>query len=281
MEQSDEPRVPRPADGDAEAPPDGGELPLFDDGNAADEGGDAAHDARVPPVHDDPVAGDPDARALDHYAQQTLAEIPDSLPILEAFQEFLEEERIKARRRMLALSIFFLSVLACVVVGGLLVGAAFFNRVRRDFRVVEEKLTDGTRDAWRKTEFALTRLTDETDQLRSSMSEGQKLMSAAQTNFDWRVSQYDRELGSLREVVRMLETESAVLREGLGAVQSSLRPGSPTRAEAMETLTRLRGEEPARTAGKPRPSSRTRTLLVPVRRPGSDRPVTFRLPIPE
>lgn len=55
----------------------------------------------------------------------------DSFPVLKAFQDYLEAERQRARRRIVMLSTFFVSLMVIVVAAFLLVGIKIFGRMER------------------------------------------------------------------------------------------------------------------------------------------------------
>lgn len=55
----------------------------------------------------------------------------DSFPVLKAFQDYLEAERQRARRRLVMLSSFFVALMAVVVAGLLLAGVYLFRNMQR------------------------------------------------------------------------------------------------------------------------------------------------------
>ncbi|MDA3799305.1 MAG: hypothetical protein PF692_09520 [Kiritimatiellae bacterium] len=59
-----------------------------------------------------------------------------SLPVLEAFQEFLEEERKRSRNRMFILSAIFTLLLVCVIFCGLFIGSVYLSKMKDELRQV-------------------------------------------------------------------------------------------------------------------------------------------------
>jgi predicted nucleic acid-binding Zn ribbon protein len=59
-----------------------------------------------------------------------------SLPVLEAFQEFLEDERKRSRNRMFVLSAIFTLLLICVIFCGLFIGSVFLGKMKDEMREV-------------------------------------------------------------------------------------------------------------------------------------------------
>ncbi len=65
---------------------------------------------------------------------------PKSLPVLAAFQEFLDDERKRSRNRMLILSGFFLLILVSVVTCGTLVGMLVYKDMQADYERMESNV---------------------------------------------------------------------------------------------------------------------------------------------
>ncbi len=59
-----------------------------------------------------------------------------SLPVLEAFQDFLEEERKRSRNRMFILSAIFTLLLICVIFCGLFIGSVYLSKMNNELREV-------------------------------------------------------------------------------------------------------------------------------------------------
>ncbi|MDP6630747.1 MAG: hypothetical protein QGH42_06805 [Kiritimatiellia bacterium] len=102
------------------------------------------HDAALAPRS--PFGGLPidvdRAQLADLLKPETLRRNADSLPVLAAFQEFLDVERRRTRARMLALTFLFLVVL--LTVGGVagLVGLTYFRRTHEQTQAMQAGLND-------------------------------------------------------------------------------------------------------------------------------------------
>jgi cell division protein FtsB len=87
--------------------------------------------AGLPPLPEDGLAPDIDDTAalvsLHHAAAQSGS---DSFPVLKAFQEYLESERRRARRRMLAVSALFAGILVVLVAVFLSAGFMVFGYMK-------------------------------------------------------------------------------------------------------------------------------------------------------
>lgn len=127
-----------------------------------------------------------------------------SLPVLEAFQEFLEEERKRSRNRMLILSAVFTLLLLCVIFFGLFIGAVYLNRMKSELNQVKHN-----------SETELLRIQNETLRAmsqsgaapmpilnNSGMSEGQKAQVALM------MQESQKEIAALQAKIEELQKKS-------------------------------------------------------------------------
>jgi len=98
------------------------------------EGIDDIDDLGAPPTQGPPPDGVGGLVAAMNGAKAgAIEKPPKSLPVLAAFQEFLEDERKRSRNRMLILSGFFLLILVSVVTCGTLVGMLAYKDMQADY----------------------------------------------------------------------------------------------------------------------------------------------------
>jgi len=196
-----------------------------------------------------------------------------SLPVLEAFQEFLEAERARTRKKIMALVASF--ALLLVLLAGAVGGLAYFlmNRVNEDLDDVRGRFgslsrisLDTRNDAGKAMEMAR----EETERLREEMekkrlagimsTEEQLSDQAERTRTQMR--DLDRKLARFDEVLQMLELENTTLRADLGTVESRvLTLASPTSS---------------RVAASAPPAS----VAFAITPRGADRPSNWLLPLP-
>lgn len=110
-------------------------------------------------------------------------------PVLKAFQQYINEEQIKAQKRMTLLCALFISIL-CVVVGvfTILLTSANSNNSRLNDRLLQLALksSDSTENA--AADRSLKTLTDSISQIQSQMGEQQaKLIKEQQSLFEERL----------------------------------------------------------------------------------------------
>jgi len=237
----------------------------------------AGNEAAAGPGAGEEPAHAADTTALGRYGPSELAAAPDSLPVLRAFQDFIEEERVRSKRRMVAMAVFFLVILAAVVAGGLVAGSAITRRVRNDVRRVEDEVrqqTDRIRD---EAHTVVAQVAGQTRELVRRLDAERDDLSTAQTNLAGRVERYGGQIAGLKEVIDMLEAESAAVKNHLDALSDRMPP--QTAAYAPSTGI------PAAAAPAPAPEPpgvpRRSTVDLAIIPAGATKPVSWRMPIPE
>lgn len=163
---------------------------------------------------------------------------PGSLPVLEAFQAFLENERKKARRRMIALTAFALVVMAAAAGSGFLLV----------YRQTQKTVTDVERINLRTEALAASvaatekQKDDELKALESRYSDESRriieeytALQDAQTALSGKVSDSSSALESIEERLNRLETENEALRVQLASLVVNTEPAPVS----------LRQEQPA------------------------------------
>jgi len=195
-----------------------------------------------------------------HGLQQTT----EPLPVLQAFQEFLEAERRRTRRRMVALASFFILLIACIGAVIIFVGGAFMHRADEQMEDMEgdiyslrrtalEAHTDA-RQAVASVDRAARGLRNELQRERQTLTESASLLTGE-------MGAYRSRLGKVDEVLEMLALENATMRSELDTMSA-------------RWLTAGRKE------GAPSARRGTASLAMKVA-PQGGRAVSWRLPIPE
>lgn len=250
---------------------------------------------------DNELAELPTLNPLDETARSVpVRRTPESLPVLHAFQEFLDVERRRMRNRIVGLSVFFTLVVLLVGVGSVLVGMVFLDMVQQDIDDVHAELAAFSRDAAEHrglTEAALSALDRQTGELSSQVAMGTAELKEADAAMGARMSGQAEQVASLRSVMSAVETENALLRKELATLRTdmtALRTDLPAISNRVVSMVREIAElrAPAATpipsnveAGEASAPQLTHVRLPPVelelRPPGVERSVIWRLPIPE
>jgi hypothetical protein len=185
-----------------------------------DAGRNAGFDS-LPPI---PPGGfaDSEPGALVSVHNAALHANPDSFPVLKAFQDYLEAERNSARKRVVMLSVFFVSLMAVVVAGLIGVGIFLFNHMARQQEAAE-----------RKQELLLQAVLQQraapatTDPVAAAVQSLEQKIGARLTDvgsstagMDRQVAAQNAELGKLKESLAAIQQENAKLRGDVAAIQT-------------------------------------------------------------
>ena len=177
----------------------------------------------------------------------TTREGPGSLPVLEAFQEFLEQERRVVRRRLHVLTVTYVLILAALVAGGLLLGMrvlrsinARVDSVRNDIAAAK---TDTSR-AGQEARAALDRVSAADGALRSAAAADREHARRFRSQVVNVLTNYTAEVDRLRELVAMLKQEGAALK---GAVPGAGRgPASSSASRVRQSAGPARSSQPSK-----------------------------------
>jgi len=182
---------------------------------------------------------------------------PGSLPVLEAFQTFLENEQRKARRRMLAITAFALVLLCTATGGGYLLVRQQLQKAQADFRTVDSR-TDSiaqTVDALKRSQDAdiqalEDRFREESNQIVAQYSSLQQEQQATLETLR------NNNLAPLEERLVILESQNAELMAQLEALQTKREPapGVQTANGAVPGQTDVPQETAGQAASDERPA---------------------------
>ena len=216
---------------------------------------------------------------------------PDSMPVLNAFREFLDVERRRSRNRVIALSAFFTVLLLAVIGGGLVAARIFWKRTRAELQVQQSRveLVRVVTESNLQTFAAAA-----TDQLARAIASDKAAIGDARSQLDRRTQESSNEVARLRETLEGLEVENAMLAYSVRDIRSNLTSASAApRTEAEDRLVLglpgedARWEEPplaslAAAEGEEAVPAAVRAgsvslVFVPS---NSARAVSFRLPVP-
>lgn len=203
---------------------------------------------------------------LDHNLKQIershhagIQRAPGSLPVLEAFQEFLDNERKKARQRMMILTGAFVAIL---LIAGAGAGAAVYFQMKRmavDYDAVsnraadlESKLATEGEDRRSALEAIETRLSEDGKTTRTRHNE----LLAAQTDIADRVEEESTRTADMQAALDRLANENSALKEDLARVMKDW----PSVTRQIKELAALR------TSRGPSPSTRKSTVKPPAQK---------------
>jgi cell division protein FtsB len=237
------------------------------------------------------------------HATEALDAPPKSLPVLAAFQEFIEDERKRSQNRMLILSGFFLVVLISVIGVVLTIGTFVFRHMREEVTDVRRNFGELQKDSMASkasVDSSLARFQGQADGLRYHMEKQDRQLDEAKKSLAQSEETHDKKLAELRRVIESLETENSVLKTGLTELKTDLpsitQQVDTALAELESELAAIRRLPKATTttqvvvqvasasaAGAPRVAAHGRgeSVVLPITPRGKNRIVDWRLPIPE
>jgi len=234
----------------------------------------------------DPRAAEASGRpymALQRRGPNGLQRAPGSLPVLEAFQDFLETERQKARRRLFSLVAVFTVILLAIVATGILFGFYSQGRIssalasmRRDVTVMKhhaKNQTDGTLRS-------LVAVQSNNDRLARDIARERDAIKDIRARIDDQGQVSLEDIVGVRTSLAQLQQENDALRRSLDSVFAdwSSVTGMLTRASIAPYNEPV---GPRRDLLPTYPSLPHTTIAMTIVRAGEVDPVAWRLPIPE
>lgn len=131
-------------------------------------------------------ATDPEISTPPHAVSLYTHEIPDDFPVLKAFQQYIDAEQEKARKRMLSMSVFFGCLLTVVIAFFLfmLSSASARNQALND-RLIDYAIKDRERQAsvvvqQPQDHSAILALTARLDEMQKTLLDAQQKAAAAE-----------------------------------------------------------------------------------------------------
>ena len=192
---------------------------------------------------------------------------PDSLPVLEAFQAFLEAERSKTRKRAILLVSVFVLILLCITAGGTFMGIAAFKKLDHEFMSESSSLK-------KDTQTILTRIMEDVNGFCSDINSKQTEIEQGNSEISSQLTSYDKEILKLRKIMEAIKDENVSLKQDLVNMQSDLPKLSSRVEQAVAEFEKMQV--------LPVPQSTAVVNLVMSITPrGRHEAVTWRIPIPE
>ncbi len=144
---------------------------------------------------------------------ETLRRNADSLPVLAAFQEFLDVERRRSRRRMIAVTFFFLIVLLAIGGMGGLVGLTYYRKTHEQTQAVQAGLhaLQSEVDASRGAFGALSNIAFRATTLEETFDREMATLAMEQDGLSVQLEGMNTNLAGLHSTIARLRNENAQL----------------------------------------------------------------------
>lgn len=146
----------------------------------------------------------------------------ESLPVLEAFQRYLDGERAQARRRLTALVAVFAFFSVLLIAGISMVALLFLSPWQEDMADAQKRLSElqslvaGMEDG----ETALVGLREETEQLRQSLAQETERVAGMRAQADEQAARHRSDMLRMGEVVKRLTDNHRALNRELANVKA-------------------------------------------------------------
>jgi hypothetical protein len=210
----------------------------------------------------------------------------ESMPVLAAFQQFLEAERIRSRNRMITLSIAFATVLIVLMVAGTIVAVSMFRPVQQEFLSLQDDIDVYQRQSERSAERVdrmLDRIQEQDRRFRDQIAQERQSHAETKAELGLQKKQIEADLEHVQELVQALRMENLQLQRNIENVQSDI---PELLGEVRDTLRGMDGAPAgASRATPPLPlipaAPVSGPLVLNITPAGSDQALTWRLPWPE
>jgi DNA repair exonuclease SbcCD ATPase subunit len=166
---------------------------------------------------------------------------PESLPVLTAFQQFLDRERRRMRARIFVLIMFFSAIMLLTVAGLLFAARTFQARIQDDL----DRLQTDINSVGNSGQSALSQLQAEASDLRKELDmekNARKNLSGNRTEIESKINAYAKRLEKLTATTELLQAENAILQTKLGKLKDQVRiaatsPGNAVGRRSGSTMT--------------------------------------------
>lgn len=210
---------------------------------------------------------------LMHNPASALGRIPiskDNLPVLAAFQEFLELERRRTRNNIIALSLFFTFVLFASILSAYFIGTALVSQMKTDLKGLEKNVTSDLEDTVAtldKVKLESARINDRVISQNEKISvELNKGLSSQMT-----------EISAIKTAAGELQKENEELKKEMDKIKHALVSLSQVQPEGVNTEVRkVLGTGMTRLSDT---YSTARIISYSVTPSGSTRKIDWRLPV--
>jgi hypothetical protein len=211
----------------------------------------------------------------------------EPLPVLEAFQEFLDAERRRSRNRMIALSAAFAGVLAIVIAVGLCVALNMLRPVHAEFVSLQNDINSSKQRALRaarRAEDALGETARKDRQLREQMARDRQALSESQFGLKQQADAVQSEVARTREILKILQAENLQLKAAVrDRPQVARAPAATPAGDATSAAAAVAPNGQPAAAARPSPSAlRThRALDLAITPIGGETAIPWRITVPE
>lgn len=222
------------------------------------------------------MAKEDPSTALHRRLNNGLPETADALPVLKAFQEFLDIERKRSRRNITILTTCFAIIIILVITSGVLGGLLFMKPLKDEYTAMRETLESYKADNVESREYIQSSLMQINNDIQKERSE----FTSTKDNIAHLTQTYDKTVTDLKTIIDTLNKENTNLKEDMLAMRNTIPSLSRDLNRALEEIAELRADfHPApEQQGEYTANS---YVTITVKPEGMQRNVNLRLPIAE
>jgi hypothetical protein len=207
----------------------------------------------------------------------------ESLPVLEAFQEFLDNERERNQKRLMVFSLSYLFAFLILILSGLFAGMIAVKKLKGDFLNIRNevaRLQTMSIKSRTDTDTLAQRLTVEASRLREEFESGKFMSDDDKTKFLQQISGNDTKLTKMDELVKSLQKENAFLKDNMAAMNARLITITNEVATSLVQIDNLRMRTEKNSAQAAASSERL-SIVMSITPRGQKSDTEWRMPIPE
>ncbi len=238
---------------------------------SADPHGNKNRSDRTGELGVEPIPGS-ESKQIAVRAGMDLASQQESLPVLEAFQEFLDYERRRTRRKLLTVSLFFLLLIMVILGAGGGIAYMFMRKVEDNVGSVESGLAN-LDESWQQDrqqiESSVAKALADAGRLKQNLEKERDTLRKLENALTSRSKGTDVQIRKLVQALLALNKKNNSLQSDLTNVRQKLEATSTREESAINT-------EPGAV-----PQAPSGFLELPIAVNNSRQTMNWRIPIPE
>lgn len=153
-----------------------------------------------------------------------------SLPVLQAFQNFIEAERKNAKKQASLLAVAFLFIILIVASGGVLASMFYVSKINLRIGALQNELAsvqNESRTVKTNTVYLLSDINKKTSLLESTLSSSESMIDSTRIEFTESLVKQNTEIANIRKVMTAMQEENDRLKKNLLDMRNLLSSRKP------------------------------------------------------
>lgn len=203
------------------------------------------------------TAGSSLARRI--QSQTDLQKSPDSLPVLEAFQDFLDSEQRRMHKRIVALSVIFSIVTLSLIAAGVAAAYYIVNPLKSEVNTFRSAISSLEQTATSTKQDNVTIVTSLNRMIEHERAINRDTASEIATQ----VTSYGDNLIEVKDLITKLQSENDALKSQLGSINKDLPDVTYKVAAIMNEIDKMRAPASVRSTAHISQPADNRGLIEP------------------